>query len=379
MCEGDRNRGVSHFERETIMIRKYKVDNVMWKQKFGNLLKRFFDKYNIDYCCFAEEYHWSTSTIRYWFIGRSLPQQRGMLNIKDYLSRNIKCNSENDKGMYDEIEKLFAEQKMSNLYYSLRRLYPMMNHFAGEILSVSYDMAKNKYPMELYMYDEAQPTGKTQVVVFDFDGTLTSGKTNKTTWERLWTSLDYDVKMCQDLHLRYDRNEITHTEWCKLTEQKFRERNLHRNMVDNIASKIKLMKGTRNTFQELQRRDIKIYIVSGSILTVIRSVLGNLYQYVDGIKANQFRFNQSGFLTEIIGTKYDFEGKASFITEVAMELNISPKDILFIGNSVNDRFAHISGARTLCINPKLTDITNRTVWNDCIQTCEDLMEIIKYL
>lgn len=112
---------------------------------------------------------------------------------------------------------------------------------------------------------------------------------------------------------------------------------------------------------------------------VIRSVIGDLYKYVDGIKANQFRFNQGGFLTEIVGTKYDFEGKAAFITEIALELNVSPKDILFIGNSVNDRFAHISGARTLCINPKLTDPTNRTIWNDCIQTCEDLTEIIKYL
>lgn len=185
--------------------------------------------------------------------------------------------------------------------------------------------------------------------------------------------------MCQDLHMRYDRNEITHAEWCKLTEEKFRERNLHRKTVENLASKIKLMQGTEETFQELQKRDIKIYIVSGSILLVIRSVIGDLYKYVDGIKANQFRFNQGGFLTEIVGTKYDFEGKAAFITEIALELNVSPKDILFIGNSVNDRFAHISGARTLCINPKLTDPTNRTIWNDCIQTCEDLTEIIKYL
>ena len=105
-----------------------------------------------------------------------------------------------------------------------------------------------------------------------------------------------------------------------MTEEKFRERNLHRKTVENLASKIKLMQGTEETFQELQKRDIKIYIVSGSILLVIRSVIGDLYKYVDGIKANQFRFNQGGFLTEIVGTKYDFEGKAAFITEIALEL-----------------------------------------------------------
>ena len=350
------------------------MEKAIWR-----FLKRFFDLYDLDYSCFAEKYHWSTSTIRYWFIGRSLPQRRGILNIKEYLSDNIPYDPMRDEQIYEEIKKSFTEREAVSQYYNLRRLYPIMNQFAGEMLTVCYDIAKNKRPVDLRVRNYAESTGKTLVVVFDFDGTLTSGKNNRTTWESLWTSLDYDVKMCQDLHMRYDRNEITHAEWCKLTEEKFRERNLHRKTVENLASKIKLMKGTEETFRELQMRDIKIYIVSGSILLVIRSVIGDLYKYVDGIKANQFRFNQGGFLTEIVGTKYDFEGKTAFITEIALELNISPKDILFVGNSVNDRFAHISGARTLCINPKLTDPTNRTMWNDCIQTCDDLTEIIKYL
>lgn len=358
------------------MRKKY---NDVWKQNFATFIKRFFDKYGLDYRDFAKKYHWSESTVRYWFIGRNLPQQSGIFNVKEYLFENIHSNSEQDSQIYDQLEKIFIRQDMADLYYSLRKSYPLMNLFAGEILSVMYDITKNKYPTEIYVANGVPSTGRTQVVVFDFDGTLTSAKTNRTTWESLWKNLDYDVKECQDLHLRYDRNEITHAEWCKLTEKKFCERNLHKNTVDDIASKIKLIKGVRKTFQELQKRDIKIYIVSGSILTVIRSVLGNLYQYIDGIKANQFRFSQSGFLTEIIGTKYDFEGKAKFITEIAIELNVAPKDILFVGNSINDRFAYISGARTLCINPKLTDIANRVVWNHCLQTCEDLRDILKFI
>lgn len=356
-----------------------KKDNSIWKKQFGIWLKRFFDEYKLDYYYFAEKYHWSASTVRYWFEGRWLPRQQGIIDIKEYLVDNITCDPQKDNKVYEEIRIFLIGQKAKVLYHKLRILYPMMNQFAGEILNICYDLAKNKYSVDVYGLNDIQPTGRTQVVVFDFDGTLTSGKTNRTTWESLWISLDYDVRMCQELHMRYDRNEISHAEWCKLTEEKFRERNLHRNTVENIASKIKLMKGTRKTFRELQKRDIKIYIVSGSILSVIRLVLGSLYQYVDGIKANQFRYNQSGFLTEIIGTKYDFEGKADFITEIAMELKISPRDILFIGNSVNDRFAYISGARTLCVNPKLTDTTNTLVWNRCIQTCEDLTEIINHL
>ena len=31
-------------------------DNADWKKQFGIFLKRFFDKYDLDYSCFAEKY-----------------------------------------------------------------------------------------------------------------------------------------------------------------------------------------------------------------------------------------------------------------------------------------------------------------------------------
>lgn len=117
-------------------------DNADWKKQFGIFLKRFFDKYDLDYSCFAEKYHWSTSTIRYWFIGRSLPQRKGILNIKEYLSNNIPCNSRQDEQIYEEIKNFFAKQEAVSEYYNLRRLYPMMNQFSGEMLEVCYDIAK---------------------------------------------------------------------------------------------------------------------------------------------------------------------------------------------------------------------------------------------
>lgn len=355
------------------------MDNKEWKQEFGMLLKKIFEQYSLDHKVFAKEYHWSESTIRYWFLGKNLPQPNAILNIKKFLYDNIPNDFERNQQMNDIIKMIFTQKDMEQIYYNLKNRYHHINEFVGEILSIIYHLAKNKSYAELYIPDERQPTGKTQVVVFAFEGTLTFNKTNKTVWESLWTSLDYDKKECQELHSKYNRNEITHEKWCKLTEMKFTERNLHKGTVEDIASKIKLIKGVRETFQELQNRDIKIYIVSGSIATIIRSVLNTLCQYTEEIKANQFRFNQGGYLTEIIGTKYDFEGKARFITEIAEELKISAKDILFVGSSLNDRFAYASGARTLCINPKLVDITNLTVWNNCIQTCENLKEVLQYL
>lgn len=360
------------------MKKGYNRDSIIWKKQFGIILKRFFTQYNLDYRHFAEEYSWSTSTIRYWFEGRSCPKD-GLTDIKEYFFNQIPNNSPCNQQLYGEIRTIFENQKVGDVYLHLRKYYPTMNTFAGAVLETCRSFAKNEFPFEDFSDSTVCPTGKTQAVVFDFDGTLTSGNCNRTTWESIWVSLGYDIKRCQELHMQFNRGELTHSEWCKLTEKCFCERHLHRSTIEQISSRIHLIKGVKKTFQHLHQQDIKIYIVSGSIMTVIRSVIRPVYQYVDGIKANEFRFSESGILKEIVGTKYDFEGKASYIREIAEELQISTKDILFIGNSINDQFAYVSGARTLCINPKLTDISNTTVWNDCIHTCRDLTEILNYL
>jgi len=146
-----------------------------------------------------------------------------------------------------------------------------------------------------------------------------------------------------------------------------------------MAKKIKLLDGCKDTFVKLRERNVQIYIVSGSILLIIQNVLKGLVQYVDDIKANVLRFSSSGFLTEIIGTKYDFEGKADYIEKVAKANNISPSDVLFVGNSYNDEFAYRSGAKTLCINPKDTNKTDTVIWHDRIEECKNLMQIYEYM
>ena len=67
-----------------------KKDNSIWKKQFGIWLKRFFDEYKLDYYYFAEKYHWSASTVRYWFEGRCLPRQQGIIDIKEYLPENLR-------------------------------------------------------------------------------------------------------------------------------------------------------------------------------------------------------------------------------------------------------------------------------------------------
>jgi HAD superfamily phosphoserine phosphatase-like hydrolase len=207
----------------------------------------------------------------------------------------------------------------------------------------------------------------TKVVAFDFDGTLTKEADNRTSWEKIWVSLGYEVADCDDLHRRYVRKELTHQQWCDLTKDKFRARVFSEAKLAEIAKDSHLVEGIRETLLELKNRGILLYVLSGSIKQIIKLVLGDLYDLFDDVKANEIEFDQRGLIKHIIGTRYDFRGKAEFLTSIIEEQSLSPLDVLFIGNSSNDVYASLSGARTLCVNPHFTDADKEEHWTYAIK------------
>lgn len=356
-----------------------KHDDSNWRKAFGQILEGVFAEYALDYREFCKQYHCTEAAFRSWKSGSRFPHQEFIPKIQKFLYENIPEHFERQSNTKQQICDFMCANNAEGQYLSLLNSCQNNAVFIGEAIAFFRNVAKHKILLSQQTGPVVSASGHIKAVVFDFDGTLTKDNVGKTTWESLWVSLGYTVQDCQSLHRKFDRNEISHAEWCQLTEEKFKERSLHRETVEQIVAKMHLLKGVRRTFRELRKRDIKIYIVSGSILLVVQTALGNLCQYVDRIQANQFIFNEAGFLTQIIGTQYDFEGKSKFIKEVAHELNVSTQDVLFIGNSSNDRFAYQSGAKTLCINPKTTDPSNTEVWNGCIQSCDDLYDIIDYI
>lgn len=354
-------------------------DEEVWKEMFGKLTRAVFSFYNMTDFEFHYETKCDASTAKHWKLGDRFPNNGNFEFFSEYIRKKAStCNSNIDY-LFKEIENVFKAKQYAHVYNDILNKNKKDSELVIYILKYCIDTGKgrimnktrNDYPTQ----------NKVSAIVFDFDGTLTlsSHPIIKTTWESIWTFLGYDVRDCQNLHKRFDKKEITHLEWCKLTEEYFKKRNMKKDILFSIADKITLINGIEETFKELRKRDIKIYIVSGSIKLVIQHALGCLNEYVDTIRANEFRFDENEYLTKIIGTKYDFEGKAEYIRIIADDLQISTKDILFIGNSRNDHFAYESGARTLCINPCLTNMTDAIIWNDYIETCTNLTEILTYL
>ncbi len=219
----------------------------------------------------------------------------------------------------------------------------------------------------------------TKAIVFDFDGTLTHPQNGETTWEKIWLKLGYEINECAKLHQQFSRAKISHRKWCQITEQKFKQKKLDKKILDEISDEIILVDGVFETLKELSDSGITLYVCSGSINYIISRVLGENKFYFEEIKANRFTFDRSGFLKDIIGTKYDFEGKSDYLKQIALENDIQPYEILFVGNSLNDEWAHQSGALTLCVNPRLTNPDQHIQWSYSIRSMSNLSQIKKFI
>jgi HAD superfamily phosphoserine phosphatase-like hydrolase len=220
---------------------------------------------------------------------------------------------------------------------------------------------------------------KCKIVVFDFDGTLTKPNNERlTTWEKIWVKLGYSVNDCAKYYSEYRKGNIDHVKWCDITRDHFKNKKLTHEHLREIASTISLIEGTHDTIKLFHNKGIKLYILSGSIYEIIKEVLGDLHDLFIEIKANRIHFGNDGIISEIQGTKYDFEEKATFIKEIIRENRVSSCEVLFVGNSCNDVWAYQSGAQTLCVNPKFTDPANSIQWRHYIREMKTLEQIRRY-
>lgn len=220
---------------------------------------------------------------------------------------------------------------------------------------------------------------RTKMVLFDFDGTMTCRDDNMTTWEKIWVLLGYDIRECGALHSKYSTYEITHKQWCKITEERFKAKGLRNTDLDKLANNTRLMDGVEDVIRCLNKNNVVMYIVSGSIRYIIKKVLGDMYPLIEEVKANEITFGRDSIIRSIIGTKYDFEGKATFIKQAIEDNDIHPMEAIYIGNSINDEWAHESGAQTLCVNPRMTNPYHPIQWMHCIPNMHNFRDVFQFM
>lgn len=216
-----------------------------------------------------------------------------------------------------------------------------------------------------------------KAIVFDFDGTLTEKKGNL--WKKIWQTVGYDVgpdSYFIKLYKKYMSGSITHNECSELTLKALQEKDFTKQKLDEITDNMTLIDGAEELIKNLNAQGLEIHIVSGNIVSVIEKILGENKKFVSAISANEILFDENGKISKIVCTKYDCEGKATYIKELCQRKGYNPSDVLFVGNGMNDEWVYTSGARTLCVNPDDAKSENAKIWNKVIHT-DNLMDLEK--
>lgn len=219
-----------------------------------------------------------------------------------------------------------------------------------------------------------------KAVVFDFDGTLT--KKGQNAWRTLWQFAGYTLDEASEyrtLFKKFMNREIDHQTWCDLTCECLKKSKLSEVAVLNLGAMMEQIDGVHETLLTLKKKGYSLYIVSGSVKQMINTCLkmDNIALF-DGIFANRFEYTNDGVLNKIVGTKFDFEGKRVFVEKLMQEKNMSPEDIVFVGNSHNDEFVKACGVKTICLNAEHTNAGNKNAWDLSIRA-NNLTAILPYL
>lgn len=188
-----------------------------WNVNFGSILNKALIFYRISRAEFAEAINVSESAVRQWTSGRNFPRKDTMDSIQTILPDKI--NGKSISVVPDIMNREIAECLGVDTENILSA-----REDRGQYVAAALQHCYNSGKGALGVKKLAEATGKTQIVVLDFDGTLTERHSAGSTWEAIWIALGYDVSVCRQLHGRYTDREISHAEWCRITEKNFRKR-----------------------------------------------------------------------------------------------------------------------------------------------------------
>ncbi len=295
---------------------------------------------------------------------------KNRVKSKEYDLKNLIESFENV-----DIEKKQIKFKKTN-YFILKKLETILN-CKGELSNLTITK-QEKFIFKNNKKHFCIPVTNVKAVVFDFDGTLTIKNDNKSCWQRIWSLIGDPNNLCVEYYNMFKRGEINHKKWCDLTLDYFKKKNLTKCQVEQLANEITLIQDCEEVFKILKEKEVKIYICSGSIYSILEKVLGNLKNYIEETRANNFVY-ENDIIHEINGTKFDFKGKREFVEQIAHKLNLDIHDIAFVGNSDNDIYVGGSGARTILINPFQVDPGIQAHWMYDLEKIDSLKNVLPYL
>ncbi|HEV3340186.1 MAG TPA: HAD-IB family phosphatase [Pirellulales bacterium] len=227
-----------------------------------------------------------------------------------------------------------------------------------------------------------------KLVAFDIDGTLLQGDRFKWSWRLVWFFLGFNDDDRRRLMNQYlaeiqaggEGWHDAYKNWCDDSAILFKQKGLKRSDFAAITKSLRPVNGLSETIEALKRADIRLAIISGGIDQILTEKLSEYLEDFQYCYVNKFLFDTHGLFTGVEATKYDFRGKMDAVLEICDKHDLSPEQVVFVGDGFNDLALIGNVGRTICFAGTDTELEQRADVNIVYSSAApDLRDIIKHI
>jgi len=215
---------------------------------------------------------------------------------------------------------------------------------------------------------------KYKLVAFDLDGTLADGT------DSVWATLHEAFGLKNhprrlELREKFWSGKINYRRWAIEDLKLLREHGANKESVMKAIARIRLMKGARETLEQLKTDGCRIALISGSFQIVLEKVMPDYKSFFDHVYISRIFFNEDGSIKGI-EAKHDFKNKSHSLREICRKEGIRPKDAMFVGDHDNDVEIAKAAGFSIAFNSK-SEKLNAVC--DAVIRKKDLREILRYV
>ena len=201
-----------------------------------------------------------------------------------------------------------------------------------------------------------------KVAAFDFDGTLLRGKDFEFSWEAVWKGLGFSTNIQKQLKREYRKKSeadpsrsarvAAYQAWCEKACDHFKSRGLTRNQLKEFAQPLELTKNCREALAELRAKGLAVAIISGGINTFLEDTFPDFRDFVDFAFINELLFADTGKLTGVRASSYDFYGKPEALDVVCERVGCNTDETMFVGDHFNDEAIMLKVDKAIAYPPR---------------------------
>lgn len=208
---------------------------------------------------------------------------------------------------------------------------------------------------------------KPKLIVFDMQGTIfksdflgLNNEKSKNSWEMIARYLGSDAnEFQQKMYKKWKRDKLTYTDWMEKTAENHQQNNLHKSLFTDILNHIPYRDGFGYLMNKINNANIETAIISGGFKYQAERVKKD-YDINYIFTSGEYYWDNHGYISDWNIMPTGHHGKSTVLKSLIKDLDISPTEIIFIGDGSNDvPIAQFVQGITISINGT-TELNNIT-------------------